>query len=761
MPAQFISNLVSGVAKSSTVIQAARAVVDVEKFVVNTFNDVGQIVSSVRTAGMFPKVGGPPYENILEQFASYTPLWTMACLEPNQFNNPYTYRGIPGALRHVVFSSAGRYDQQRTPIVAGAPEYFVNNFELKLQNGASQKTGNANLITIDFEVREPYSFGLFIQSLQSAAISAGYPSYNDTPYLLKLEFAGYSDDGAIFESSELLTKYFPVKFKNVTFTQTEEGSTYKVEAVPFNHMGFTNVANQINNDLRLEGTTVKDMLSARALSLCSALNKIQKDMVETKQQELADEYLVVFPKNWDDKVGLASGVPLTDTQRASAGTEVNRETVVGSTPTPTGQFGEGPVGNAELGFGASSGGNYSFGFESDVVDPKTGIVNRDNLTIDPKARTFTFPAGSSVQNIIQQVVLSSKYAKDAIDPKNLDDKGMIKWFRVDVQVELGELDSVRGERQKKYIFRVMPFLVHSSVFRAPSAGSVGIDELKKILAKEYKYIYTGQNNDILKFDISINTLFNRGRSPTPPERTESNANKDLNQANEEPSKVVEGQSGNTPGAIASKVGNEPSKPDSNSTKLPIKAGYGAKTVEEIVAIQFQNAILNQGEPNGDLISINLEVLGDPFWIADGGMGNYIGDSYNGDPSDQITSDQTTNYQGTDCYVNLIFRTPVEPGVFENNAVSGLYIFPEGEAENPYSGIYKVVLSTSRFQDGVFRQILECKRMPVQPHDLIGGPSKDQPSSALQVNLDNVEPIKSSPNKDTTTGGAPLNPQDRR
>jgi len=32
---------------------------------------------------------------------------------------------------------------------------------------------------------------------------------------------------------------------------------------------------------------------------------------------------------------------------------------------------------------------------------------------------------------------------------------------------------------------------------------------------------------------------------------------------------------------------------------------------------------------------------------------------------------------------------------------------------------------------------------------------------LQVNLDNVEPIKSSPNKDTTTGGAPLNPRDRR
>jgi len=747
MPAQFISNLASGVAKSSSVIQEARAVVDVAKSALSSFDQFGNLVSFVRTASMLPKAGGPPYENILEQFASYTPLWTLACLEPTQFNNPYTYRGIPGALRHVVFSSAGRLDGQRTPIKAGAPEYFVNNFEMKLQNAANQKTGNSNLISIDFEVREPYSFGLFIQSLQSAAISAGYPSYNDTPYILKLEFAGYTDDGAIFESSDLLTKYFPVKFKNVTFTQTEEGSTYKVETVPYNHTGFTNIANQVPNDLRLEGTNVKDMLVARSLSLCAALNKIQKDRVDTLQQELADEYLVVFPKDWADKVGLASGVPLVENQRASADVEVTRETVVGTTPTPVGEYGEGVIGNADLGFGPTSGGNYSFGFESDVVDPETGIVNRDQLQIDPKARTFTFPPGSSIQNIIQQVVLSSKYAKDAIDPRNIDDKGMIKWFRVDVQVELGELDAIRGERQKKYIFRVLPFLVHSSVFRAPSAGSVGIEELKKILAKEYKYIYTGQNNDILKFDININALFNRGRSPTPPERTESNVNKDLNQAKEEPGKQSEAQSGNTPGAIASRVGNESSKPDPNATKQPIKAGYGAKTVEDLVAIQFQNAILNQGEPNGDLISINLEVLGDPFWIADGGMGNYIGDAYNGDPNDQITRDQTTNYQGTDCYVNLIFRTPVEPGVLENNVVTGLYIFPEGETENPYSGIYKVTQSTSRFQDGAFRQVLECKRMPVQPHDLIGGANRDQPQSALQVRVDKVEPIKSSLNSD--------------
>lgn len=743
-----------GVAKVSTLAEPLRAVVAITNKISNTFDEAGKLVSSIRTASMGKTPGGPPYENILEQFASYSPVWTLACLTPNQFNNPYTYRGIPGALQNIVFSSAGRYDGQRARVVAGAPEYFVNNFELKLQNSSSQKTGNSNLIDIRFEVREPYSFGLFIQSLQSAAISAGYPSYNDVPFVLKLEFLGYRDDGAIFESSELLTKYFPIRLKNVTFTQTEEGSAYRVEAVPYNHSGFTNVAGQVKNEVRLEGTTVKDMLVGKALSLAATLNNIQRDMVKYKQQELADEYTVVFPRSWDDKVGLASGVPATDSERAAENPETKRETVIGTSPTPAADFGDGPIGNSELGFGATTGGNYSFGFESDVVDPKTGIVRRDNLEIDPKARSFLFPAGSPIQQIIAQVVLSSRYAKDAIDPANLDDKGMIKWFRIDVQIELGELDSIRGERQKKYIYRVIPFLVHSSVFRAPSAAPVGYDQLKKILAKEYRYIYTGQNNDILKFDIQINTLFNRGRVPTPPERTGDNVNKDIHQSAEEPSVQAQGQSGNTPAAIANKVGSESSKPDPDISKLPIKAGYGYKSVEEIVAVAFQNAILNNGEPNGDLISINLEILGDPYWIADGGMGNYIGDVYEG-PGDQITRDQTVNYQGTDCYVNLIFRTPVEPGVLENNYVYGLYVFPEGETENPYSGIYKVVTSVSKFNDGMFTQTLNCKRMPVQPQDLIGGGAQDQPNSSLMYNTKNVEPIKTSPTSDED--GALLGP----
>jgi hypothetical protein len=115
--------------------------------------------------------------NPLEQFASYTPLWTMACLEPKQFNDPSSYRDSPSKLKHVVFASGGRFDKQRVTIdgpTAGGqvPEYFVNNFQMNCIIAASEKTGNSKAIKFSFDIYEPYSMGLLLQSMQVSAKKA-------------------------------------------------------------------------------------------------------------------------------------------------------------------------------------------------------------------------------------------------------------------------------------------------------------------------------------------------------------------------------------------------------------------------------------------------------------------------------------------------------------------------------------------------------------------------------------------------------------
>ena len=59
-----------------------------------------------------------------------------------------------------------------------------------------------------FDVYEPYSMGYFVQSVQTAALNAGYPNYIGTPFVLILDFVGHRDNGQMFTASKLLTKYF-------------------------------------------------------------------------------------------------------------------------------------------------------------------------------------------------------------------------------------------------------------------------------------------------------------------------------------------------------------------------------------------------------------------------------------------------------------------------------------------------------------------------------------------------------------------------
>lgn len=696
--------------------------------------------------------GQPPFENVLDQFASYAPLWTLACLTPDQYNNPQLYRGNPSALQQIIFSSAGRFDSQRTQTVVGAPEYFVNNFEMKMTTAASEKTGLTNMINMSFDVYEPYSMTYFLQSIQTAAIECGYPNYNGTPFLLMLEFAGHRDNGQMFASTEELKKYFVIQIKKVTFSTNEGGTTYKVEAVPYNHTGFTNVAQQITKDIKIRGENVKEMLTAGDMSLCNVLNNAEIEMQKSGKQLTADKYLVVFPENWADAVGLPGEADIPEELFGDAVVDPEEpisSPLVGRRGQNTTNFGIGEIGRSSLGFGATSAGNFSFGFEGDTVDEASGLVVRGSLKIDPKQREFQFTKGATVQNIVQQIILSSEYAKHALDPSKMDkETGRIKWFRIDVQIEIGPFDTQRGLRQRTYIFRVMPFYVHSSVFRAPGTNPPGYKKLNELCAKEYHYIYTGKNNNVIKFDIQINQLFNSGMNPTPLENTETAANPSGGQIGEDPdqrdltSRAGDPLNQTTPDSA-------PMMKDSEITKKTTKGGYGAETVPQKVAQMLLNKILKQGS-TGDLTKVNLEIIGDPYWITDSGMGNYVGSFYgeeggrNQGPYVMVDGNGGLNYQGSDIYIRIIFATPVEPNL-GTSGQGGLYSFPKGKI-NPYSGLYKVIHCNSSFRDGKFTQVLECSRMPNQPQDFEGGYEVDFNVFPNDISLADV--ISTSPNGDS-------------
>ena len=714
------TNIPKGVVEVITGFQSTLSAVNNVGNSVPSFDSDG-FSSPVKTFELVPKSGGPPYQNVLEEFASYVPLWTMAVLEADQLNDPYLYRGNPNSLKNVVFSSAGRFDDERVITVNGSPEYFVNNFDLAVQVAMDTRSGNTSPVQkIDFELYEPYSMGFFLQSLSAGSLEAGYSNYNEAPFLLKLEFVGFKQDGSVFSSNELLTRYFVVFLKNVTFTVNEGGSNYRVECVPYTQKAMSDVNNMIFSDVKLSGETVEEVLSVGAESLCNALNKLQLKSVFEGQQDVPDEYAILFPEDWSDNVGLNTDTTISESLYALSDPNAARPPKVGIPAAPNTDFGSGKIGRSNMGFKATDGGTYNFAPEADAID-ENGIVIIESLRIDPKSRTFSFPSKTQIHQIITQIIQISEYAKSAVDEANLDNEMRFTWFRIDTQIQLKEFDAKRGRKAKKLIYRVVPYKIHSSVFSNTTAAPA-YEPLRKICAKQYNYIFTGQNNDVLRFDIQINNLFNQGRSPVPLHQTADAADPNTQTPTEESGQRAEVAQGNNPAALGT-IGSVPVQPDPNTTNRPTKGGAGVTTVAELVAAQLNNAILNNGSENGDLIKIDIEILGDPYYLCDVGHGNYLGEPLN-NPYETINAGGSMNFAGTEVFINIVFRTPLEPNLGLTGS-GGLYNFPQGETENPYSGLYKVIRAKNTFQDGTFKQTLTCNRMKMQPQDFPEGYKPDR------------------------------------
>ena len=686
-------------------------------------------------------------KNPMEDFASVSVLWTLACLTPEQFNNPSSYRNSPKDLQHVVFSSGGRFDDQRVKTYFGTPEYYINNFQMNCIIGTNEKTGNSNAIKFTFDIYEPHSMGLLLQSMQNAAVKAGYISYlENTPYVLRMDIQGYDEVGMIIKSVK--AKFFTLKLVSMKFSVNEGGSNYKVEAIPYNHQGFADAMNTSYNDLKIYGDgkgDVADLLSTSKNSLVAVLNRNEEKLQKEGKIGEPDQYAIQFPKLASDWYSSAG-----DSKKLSKATVNPLEalkTVISGGATKEQDPATMPmnaIGTASLGFDQSRGGNQVFKRAGDQIDSKTGVVKRDTMTIDPKQRAFQFGQGQSLTAMINQIVLASDYAAKAIDPKNLTPEGYIKWFKLDVQIELLKYDPIVGDYAKKITYRVVPYYVHQSIFSNPSAAPVGYAELMKTVSKEYQYIYTGQNVDVLKFDININNLFYSGTNPKPENEAAQTANQDQGGTAEKKNKTTATGQGQAIESQGAQLGRARPKRDPRLLE-GFKGGSSDKSVEQNVAENFQQAFISGN--SADLVTVDLEILGDPYWLVDSGMGNYFAGTAG--PTSQITNDGTMNYEAGNVYIYLTFRTPADI-----NETTGLYDFSVAGKESPFGGIYRVNMCENYFQDGFWKQKLKCLRMPgpqgpeankTTEGNVVSKISKEG-SSATELGKE--EPPKSSPIADT-------------
>jgi hypothetical protein len=145
------------------------------------------------------------------------------------------------------------------------------------------------------------------------------------------------------------------------------------------------------------------------------------------------------------------------------------------------------------------------------------------------------------------------------------------------------------------------------------------------------------------------------------------------------------------------------------------------------AIRFHELIINS---DIDLVTCELEIRGDPFFIFDSGMGNYTAPAANLNE----TTDGTGEYQRGQIDILLNFRTPID-----YNKDTGLMQFPEDTIPvDSFSGLYYVTHLSNSLSRNDFTQRLNLIRRRNQEQDTNTTGSDD-----IALNVKDATPTEKS------------------
>ena len=711
---------------------------------------------------------GPPFPNELRDFASYNYVIGLGVLNTYEVNFPdATYRKRDPNIM-ITRSGGGLGKGKATTIyeTAGQIEYYIDNLETNAIIGNNTKTKQTNAVSMDFQVTEPYSMGMFLQTLQVAAVQAEYKNYLEAPFCITLEFKGWDDNGN-YVSKPNLRRIFPIKLVNVDFSVTEGGSVYNVRAIPWHEQGLADQVQSSKTDITITGRTVSELLQSGAKSLMSTFNEYEQKKLEDDQVKAVDEYIITFPTEratakeqllgQDTEEGKATTNPelnsgegetraITDEEKLKlyqsiTGNEdsnvpadfdaelskllgiVVKRSGIGEAVRENAEKPENvnDIGQSELVESYLNGGKQPFGRPKFVEETTqtggppdrnrtigTGIFKRGNVTISNKGRDLTFKSGTKIQDIIEEVIILSDYGRKIADAEP-DENGFVPWFRIEVDVyditNYEQMD-LTGKFPKLYVYRVVPYKAHINRYMPPSKASPGIVKLQKQACKIYDYIYTGKNDDVIEFNLEFDKAFFTAILPFGGKNKAGVKTQKEDSPGPPPGHPEYNQrSGDTDNMSGS--GNTTTVDSANS---PSGKGGMTEATKESIARDFNNALMNS---EVDLVTANMTIWGDPYYITDSGMGNY-----NAPETDfiNITEDGTMDYQSSEVDVLVNFRTPLDYNQ------DGTMDFP-GSGTKPvgaFSGLYQVIFCMSSLSGGVFNQQLKLIRRRNQPGQDISG-----------------------------------------
>jgi len=643
-------------------------------------------------------------KNVLHEYASYNYVWTLSALSQEDLKKPQSIAknkprdiiakssGIGTEGNFSSFNASGSVKGAKTvvdtedtgtvytdykhtdsiirarassnEILKRGHDIFFEKVEINGIHRPNEQRKMMNFTKIEMVLHEPYGVTLF-EKLKAAAFNNKFMDHIDAPYLLTLEFRGYDNLG---NPKTVVTKrVLPIKIVNAEMDINAGGTIYTMSAVPWTEFAMTDRFLYIRGSGSTNWKTPFNTKTGETLveamnRLADTLNKMQDVEIERKMRELKDTYAINIVN-----------VPVKN--------------------TGSGNWNLGSLGSK---FQISVRPNESIAkVITDCVQQADGFRNIGEIV-----KKYWQEVGEEQESKYNQTEAQADSPSSGKEP-------YVPWFKVvtNVETDTARFDSILGMHPKKITYTIIPYAVHVMNFTLPGLSASPL--WGKTVKKRYNYIYTGANNDIL--DLKINYKFGYFQAAlvdgTGADATTKKQVKDLSLQ-----ELVQ--------TYRSYVKDQPEgtlplrRYPSYSKSADPSSGAGASKTQVDEFYEYLTS------PMGDMVNVQMTILGDPAFIGQDFALPYENKSSNTSSDFSSFSGKAWdkdlgcfNFDQAEPFVTLDFRFPTD--IDEKRSVMNFK-----NLENiVFSGLYKVVSVDSIFDGGKFTQVLDLVRFNNQGKEM--------------------------------------------
>lgn len=535
----------------------------------------------------------------------------------------------------------------------GATTVFsIDNLNLTSYIQGGQKNIEGATAVVQFQLSEVLGFN-FLDKILAVSHIMGFSTLADANYVLKVEFIGRDPETDLRVQYENIFLY-QLRFQEIQASVSESGTTYDIIALNSHRMAKYQSSVYTNVEVT-DFTTVSEFIKA----VERACNKYEEELNKVEQGNPQPR------KYWKISLGPnLSAVKMEDTRidpglRKAAG--VLKLNLADSPMQGTGDTGT-----------ATKMTQNDKGTRDAVINQNTNIADYLELMITRNSPLFNEYSAKQKANVGKIPIIKASTdvkLRDKNDPKTNTSEVEVN-IVVDLFTDTGQ-PSTQADKHEKHI----------TLKQNQQSYTQSVSEQ---IVKKYHWLYSGQNTEVMGFDLNINNAFFIAQDPNQgqnyPEKSQMKVpSQPLRATTIAPSQR----------AFLSQI---------DIQKIPIErvqymaesAGSKSQNTNEETGTSMDTMHdRNMSRREEDFLSVTLDVKGDPFWMGSGT--NVSGSKV-----------KLADLSNSTIYIAFLTYRPEESVAYTENQ-------RRGQLDTAASGLYQVNRVEHKMAAGQFTQTIHAIR----------------------------------------------------